>query len=158
MTDSFFMEVLQSLQTRTRKAAKTEDVLRNRQLIDKYLEAFCQLYRYHLITIPGNSSNLEAYIARQILTSYLNNAEMRSGTHLRNCLNIFSTYELYDLLFDVKRQRLPINSSPVHISPIFLRSKLYYRLPNHMMPLSVESMKYKLWGSISMHSYFLRHG
>ena len=63
MTDSFFMEVLRSLQTRTHKAAKTEDVLRNRQLIDKYLEAFCQLYRYHLITIPGNSSNLEAYIA-----------------------------------------------------------------------------------------------
>ena len=27
MTDSFFMEVLRSLQTRTRKAAKTEDVL-----------------------------------------------------------------------------------------------------------------------------------
>ena len=63
MTDSFFMEVLRSLQTRTRKAAKTEDVLRNRQLIVKYLEAFCQLYRYHLITIPRNSSNLEAYIA-----------------------------------------------------------------------------------------------
>ena len=40
MMDSFFMEVLRSLQTGTRKAAKTEDVLRNRQLIDKYLEAF----------------------------------------------------------------------------------------------------------------------
>src|SRR5436305_5118121 len=89
MTDSFFMEVLRSLQTRTRGAAKTEGVLRNRQLIHKYLEQFCQLYLYYLITIPGNSSNLEAYIARQILTSYLNNAEKWSGTHLRNCLNIF---------------------------------------------------------------------
>ena len=63
MTDSFFMEVLRSPQTRTRRAARTEDVLRNRQLINKYLEEFCQLYHYHLITIPRNSFNLEAYIA-----------------------------------------------------------------------------------------------
>src|SRR5579859_4921729 len=27
--------------------------------------------------------------ARQMLTAYINNAEMRSGTHLRSCLNIF---------------------------------------------------------------------
>src|SRR5579859_7806399 len=58
-------------------------------MINKYCEEFCQLYRYQLITIPGIASNLEAYIARQILTAYINNAEMRSGTHLRSCLNIF---------------------------------------------------------------------
>ena len=63
MTDSFFMEVLRSLQTPTRRAAKTEDVLRNRQLINKYPVEICWLYHYHLIMIPGNSSNLEAYIA-----------------------------------------------------------------------------------------------
>src|SRR5438045_9697962 len=68
-------------------------------------------------------------------------------------------YELYELLCDVEQQRPSINSLPTHISPIFLYSKLYYRLLNHMMLSSIESMKYKLWGrSISMHLYFLRHG
>src|SRR5579859_6809858 len=89
MTDSFFKEVLQSLQTRTRRASKDKNTLRNRQLINKYCEEFCQLYRYQLITIPGIASNLKAYIARQMLTVYINNAEMRTGTHFRTCVNVF---------------------------------------------------------------------
>src|SRR5579859_7131954 len=76
MTNSFFKEVLWSLQTRTHRASKDENMLRNRQLINKYCEEFCQLYCYQLITIPGIASNLEAYIARQMLTAYINNAEM----------------------------------------------------------------------------------
>src|SRR5579859_4485523 len=124
MTDSFFMEVLRSLQTRTHRASEDENTLRNHQLINKYCEEFCQLYRYQLITILGLASNLEAYIARQILTAYINNAEMRSGMHLRSRLNIFFLmYELYDLLSDVKQQQPPINGSPVYISLIFPRSK-----------------------------------
>src|SRR5579859_4605194 len=107
-------------------------------MINKYCEEFCQLYRYQLITIPGIASNLEAYIARQILTAYINNAEMQSGTHLQSCLNIFLKYELYDLLSDIKQQQPPINSSPVHISPIFPRSKRSCRPPNPMMPSRVE--------------------
>ena len=89
MTDSFFMEVLRSLQTRTRRLSKDGNTLRNRQLINQYHGQFCQLYRFQQITIPGTATNLEAYIARQMLTAYLNNAEMRTGTHLRSCLNIF---------------------------------------------------------------------
>jgi len=76
MMDSFFMEVLWSLQTRTGRASKDENTLQNRQLINKYCEEFCQLYRYRLIMIPGIASNLEAYIGRQMLTAYINNAEM----------------------------------------------------------------------------------
>jgi len=64
MTDAFFMEILQSLQTRTQKASKYETTLRNRWLINKYINNFCGLYHYQKIMIPGNSSNLEAYIAR----------------------------------------------------------------------------------------------
>ena len=63
MTDSFFMEVLRSLQTRIHRASKDENTLRNRQLINKYCERFCDLYSYQQITIPGIASNLEAYIA-----------------------------------------------------------------------------------------------
>src|SRR5579859_6564945 len=39
--------------------------------------------------ILGIASNLKASIARQILTAYINNAEMRLGMHLRSCLNFF---------------------------------------------------------------------
>jgi hypothetical protein len=35
------------------------------------------------------ASNLEQYIGRQIYTSYLNNAELRSGQHFRSVLNAF---------------------------------------------------------------------
>src|SRR5579859_4813151 len=101
MTDSFFKEVLRSLQTLTHRASKDENTLRNRQLINKYCEEFCQLYRYQLITIPGIASNLEAYIARQILTAYINNAEMRTGTHFRTCVNVF---------FDVRSLRSTLRS------------------------------------------------
>ena len=89
MTDTFFLELLRSLQTRTRRASKDENTLRNRQLIDKYITNFCALYRFQRITIPGIASNLEAYIARQMLTAYINNAEMRTGTRFRTCLNVF---------------------------------------------------------------------
>ena len=96
MTDSFFMELLRFLQTRTRRISKDENTLRNRQLIDKYITDFCTLYHFQRITIPGIASNLEAYIARQMLMAYINNAEMRTGTHFRTCLNIF---------FDVRNLR-----------------------------------------------------
>ena len=89
MKDSFFVELLRSLQTRTRRASKDEYTLRSRQLIDKYVTTFSALYRFQRITIPGPASNLEAYIARQMLTAYINNAEMRTGTHFRTCLNVF---------------------------------------------------------------------
>src|SRR5579859_8100846 len=89
MMDPFFKEGLRSLQTRTHRASKGENTLRNRQLINKYWEEFCQLYRYQLIMILGIASNLEAYIARQMLTAYINNAEMRTGTHFRTCVNVF---------------------------------------------------------------------
>src|SRR2546423_2602821 len=45
MTDAFFMELLRSLQTRTRRASNDENTLRNRQLINKYIANFCTLYR-----------------------------------------------------------------------------------------------------------------
>src|SRR5437667_9022039 len=64
MTDAFFLELLRSLQTQTRRASKNENTLMNRQLIDKYIINFCTLYRFQQITIPGIASNLEAYIAR----------------------------------------------------------------------------------------------
>jgi len=89
MTDAFFFELLRSLQTRTRKTSKDENTLRNRQLINKYITNFSALYRFQRITIPGIASNLEAYIARQMLTAYINNAEMRTGIHFRTCLNVF---------------------------------------------------------------------
>ena len=76
MTDTFFLELLRSLQTRTRRASKDENTLWNRQLIDKYITNFCALYRFQRITIPGIASNLEAYIARQMLTAYINIVEM----------------------------------------------------------------------------------
>ena len=76
MTDTFFLELLRSFQTRTRRASKDENTLRNRQFIDKYITNFCALYRFQRITIPGIASNLEAYIARQMLTAYINNTEM----------------------------------------------------------------------------------
>src|SRR5579859_1276277 len=82
MMDAFFSELLWSLQTRTRRASKDENTLQNRQLINKYITNFCTLFRFQRITIPGIASNLEAYIARQMLTAYINNAEMQSGTHL----------------------------------------------------------------------------
>ena len=89
MTDAFFSELLPSLQTRTHRASKDENTLRNRQLIDKYITNLCALSRFQQITILGIASNVEAYIARQMLTAYINNAEMRSGTHLQSCLNFF---------------------------------------------------------------------
>jgi hypothetical protein len=89
MTDAFFSEILRFLQTRTRRASKHEATLRNRELIHNHITAFCTLYRFQKITIPGNTSNLESYIARQMLTAYLNNAEMRTGTHFRTSLNVF---------------------------------------------------------------------
>lgn len=89
MKDAFFVELLRSLQTRTRRASKDEYTLRSRQLIDKYVTTFSALYRFQRINIPGTASNLEAYIAREMLTAYINNAEMRTGTHFRTCLNVF---------------------------------------------------------------------
>src|SRR5579859_719011 len=89
MMDAFFSELLRSLQTRTRRASEDENTLRNRQLIDKYITNFCALFHFQRITIPGIALNLEAYIARQMLTAYINNAEMRSGAHLQSCLKHF---------------------------------------------------------------------
>jgi hypothetical protein len=77
----FFCEVLRALQTRTRRRSTLEATIRNRQLIDSYIEHFCVLYQYHLIRIEGVASNLEQYISRQLVTAYLNNAEFRSGQH-----------------------------------------------------------------------------
>ena len=102
MTDAFFLELLRSLQTRTRRASKDENTLRNRQLIDKYITNFCTLYHFQRITIVGIASNLEAYIARQMLTAYINNAEMRTGTHFRTCLNVF--FDVRSLRSTLKRR------------------------------------------------------
>ena len=76
MTDGFFFEVLRSLQTRTHRASKDENTLWNRYIINKYITDFCALYHFQLVMIPGIASNLKAYIARQMLTAYINNAEM----------------------------------------------------------------------------------
>ena len=46
MTDGFFFEVLRSLQTRTRRASKDENTLRNQQIINKYITDFCALYHF----------------------------------------------------------------------------------------------------------------
>src|SRR5438552_18083258 len=102
MMDTFFLELLRSLQTRTRRASKDENTLRNRQLIDKYITNFCTLYRFQRITIPGIASNLEAYIARQMLTAYINNAELRTGTYFRTCLNVF--FDVQSLRSTLRRQ------------------------------------------------------
>src|SRR5579859_6019928 len=61
----------------------------NSSSICKYITNFCTLSHFQRIMIPGIASNLEAYIAQQMLTAYINNAEMRSGTHPRSCLNLF---------------------------------------------------------------------
>lgn len=92
----FFCQVLRALQTRTRRHSTIEATIRNRQLIDRYIEDFCVLYQYHLIRIEGVGSNLERYIGRQMATSYLNNAELKSGQHFRSVVNTF---------FDVKELR-----------------------------------------------------
>jgi len=89
MMDGFFFEVLRSLQTWTRKASKDENTLRNQQIINKYITDFCALYHFQLVTISRIASNLEAYIARQMLTAHINNGEMRTGTHFRMCINAF---------------------------------------------------------------------
>ncbi len=102
MTDAFFLELLRSLQTRTRRASKNGNTLMNRQLIDKYIINFCALYQFQQITIPGIASNLEAYIARQMLTAYINNAEMRTGTCFRTCLNVF--FDVQSLRSTLRRQ------------------------------------------------------
>ena len=99
MMDAFFMDLLRSLQTRTRRTSKDENTLRNRQLINKYIANFCTLYRFQRITIPGIASNLDAYIGRQMLTAYVNHAQMRTGIHFRMCLNIY---------FDVRTLRAAV--------------------------------------------------
>jgi len=96
ITSGFFNEVLKSLQTRPRKQATSHETLRYRQLINRYLEEFLVDYRFRPMQVAGNSSNWEAYVSRQMCTAYLNNAEMRSGQHLRAIINV---------LFDVKELR-----------------------------------------------------
>jgi hypothetical protein len=96
ITPDFFTECLRASQTRTRRTTTLEDTLRNRHLIDRYIEDFCVLYQYHRITIEGVASNLEQYVGRQMYTSYLNNAELRSRQHFRSVLNAF---------FDVRELR-----------------------------------------------------
>jgi hypothetical protein len=54
-----------------------------------YIEDFYVLYRYHLIRIEGVGPNLERYVGRQMATSYLNNAELKSGQHFRTVVNAF---------------------------------------------------------------------
>src|SRR5579859_3094221 len=159
MMDSFFMEVLWSLQTHTRRASKDENTLRNRQLINKYCEEFCQLYCYQLITILGIASNLEAYIARQILTVYINNAEMRSGTHLRSHLNIF---------FDVQALRSTLRRQSTMTADKQLARAYLADISSFKMILSSTECYDALEGRVNeiqalvrnilMHSYFLCPG
>lgn len=96
ITTDFFFECLRALQTRTRRQSTLEDTLRNRRLIDRYIEEFCVLYRYDLIQIEGIGSNLERYIGQQMTTSYINNAEFKSSQHLRSVINAY---------FDVRQLR-----------------------------------------------------
>jgi hypothetical protein len=98
----FFCEVLRALQTRTRRRSTLEATIRNRQLIDHYIEGFCVLYQYHLVRIEGIASNLEAYIGRQMVTSYLNDAEFKSRQHFHTVLNTF--FDVKDLRATFRRQ------------------------------------------------------
>ena len=102
ITTDFFFECLRALQTRTRRQSTLEDTLRNRRLIDRYIEDFCVLYRYHLIRIEGVGSNLERYIGRQMTTSYINNAEFKSGQHLRSVINVY--FDVRELRSVLRRQ------------------------------------------------------
>jgi hypothetical protein len=53
-----------------------------------------------------------------MLTAYTNNAEMRTGTHFRTCLNVFFDVRSlrFALLSDAEQQQQPINGSPVRMS------------------------------------------
>jgi len=95
ITPPFFKESLKALQTRTRVRTQNENTLRYRRIIGRHIEDFCALYRYQLIQLDGNQSNWEGYIATQMCTEYLNNAERHSSRHLRSIINvIFNTKEL----------------------------------------------------------------
>ena len=89
ITTDFFFECLRALQIRSRRQSKKEDTSRYRHLIDRYIEDFCILYRYHLIRIEGVDSNLEQYIDQQMESSYKNNAELKSGQHFHSVMNVF---------------------------------------------------------------------
>jgi hypothetical protein len=102
ISTDFFCEVLRALQTRTRRKSTLESTIRNRRLIDHYITEFCILYQYRLVTIEGIASNLEAYIGRQMATSYINNAEFKSGQHFRAVLNIF--FDVKDVRATFRRQ------------------------------------------------------
>jgi len=91
ITRGFFTEVLRSLQTGLRMEAKSDDTKRYRALINRYKEEFLLTYRFQPIQLPGNSSSWEAYVGHQMCTAYLNNAEMRSGQHLRSIINVLFT-------------------------------------------------------------------
>jgi hypothetical protein len=89
MTTTFFPECLYSLQTQCRAAARADDTIRNRNLINGYLANFRQMYNYQPITIDGIQSNWEAYIGRQMHKAYINNTQFKTGQHFRSALNCF---------------------------------------------------------------------
>jgi hypothetical protein len=73
MTSTLFSECLYSLQSRPRAVARAEQTIRNRSLIKKHLNTFCQRYIYQPIAIEVISSNWEAYVGGQMHTEYINN-------------------------------------------------------------------------------------
>jgi hypothetical protein len=158
----FFCEVLRALQTRTRRRSTLEATIRNRQLIDSYIEHFCVLYQYHLIRIEGVASNLEQYISRQMVTAYLNNAEFRSGQHFRTVLNTF---------FDVKGLRATFrcqnsNDNDKKLARAYLADISSFKniistasTYGDIESLKLESTNWMVWVIIIlMHSFFSRRG
>ena len=102
ITPAFFKKCLKALQTWTQARMQNEDIIRYQRLISSHIEEFCIIYRYHLIRLEGNQSNWESYIATQMCTAYINNAEQHTGRQLRSLINvIFNTKELNRL---VRRQ------------------------------------------------------
>ena len=91
----FFKECLKALQTRRHIQTTNQNTIRYQTLISRHIKEFRVVYRYQFIQLDGNQSNWENYIATQMCTAYLNNAERHSSRHLQSIINvIFNTKEL----------------------------------------------------------------
>jgi hypothetical protein len=64
ITTEFFRECLLALQIQPRHQSRADYTIQNRQLIRRYLEEFCVMYRFHRMNSDGFASNWEAYVRR----------------------------------------------------------------------------------------------
>src|SRR2546423_9388479 len=115
----FFKECLKALQTRRRIQTTNQNTIRYRTLISRHIEEFRVVYRYQFIQLDGNQSNWENYIATQMCTAYLNNAERHSSRHLRSIINvIFNTKELLCMVRSVDATAVGKQLARAHLADI----------------------------------------